>query len=135
MKAGGKNDRGTNTEYCGKICKQCKSGKYYYTGPIPELSKEEDFKAAEDQWAKLGKPLRMAGGCSAEKAPSCSKGDSHVANFHTHPDGSRLNDWDKEVSRTRGQDEYVGRDRLFNDSVDHFDPDTGELNSLETLPK
>lgn len=74
----------------------------------------------------------MAGGCSAEKAPPCAKDDKHVGNYHTHPNGSPINDWDRDVARRREQDEYVGRDRPWplRDKVDHFDPATGATTTL-----
>lgn len=120
--------------FCGRICKKCGKEEYCFTGPMPGLRYEKEFRDAEAIWREVGKPVKMAGGCSAEKSPSCGMGDEHVGNYHTHPNGSRLNDWDRVVVRRRGQDEYVGRDRFWRDSVDHYDPATNVTNNLTTYP-
>jgi len=136
-RAAGKIARGRVPEYCGWICRTCENGLvlFYYTGPIQGVVDEEDFLAAEAHWKELGKPVKMAGGCSAEKAPKCDKKDTKVAGFHTHPGGTPLNEWDKKVSDQRGISEHVGRmSNSRRPKIDSYNPSNPRRVNTERLP-
>ncbi|MCS7063965.1 MAG: hypothetical protein NZM04_08005, partial [Methylacidiphilales bacterium] len=83
-------------EYCGKICKKCPSGPYYYTGPIrggPGLGQH-------------GK-----GSCRPQDAPDCDPGDEWVAYYHSHDSSRSFSDADYNYSESYERDGYVGRDK------------------------
>jgi hypothetical protein len=137
MQHAGKNARGYDIETCGHICRKCKGGKecYYFTGPVTGLKTEEQIKKAEQAWKKKGFDYHIGGACDPLTAPKCQKGDKHVADYHSHPGGSKMNGADKDWAKGQQRDHYVARDLPGPDKVDIYDYEADKVVSTQKLPK